>query len=149
MRAYIGTHTQAQLCDYCTWWIARNSHKHLVGRGRSKDCQRQGPSTHTHLTMIAFVTFNSSLLPVSEGLWSSNPWEFEFSGFRRKRTDDLGIDSPSLRPTEPCLHVRSNTLKMAAHRDLKFEKIWANRGPAKLLEYFYGGISTDSSVTLA
>ena len=40
--------------------------------------------------MIAFITFNSSLVPLFEGLWSSNPWEFELSGFRRNRTDDLG-----------------------------------------------------------
>ena len=56
--------------------------------------------------MIAFITFKSSLIPLFEGLWSSNSWEFELSGFRRNRTDDLGIDSPSLWPTEPRLHVR-------------------------------------------
>ena len=58
------------------------------------------------MIMIAFITFNSSLVPLFEGLWSSNPWEFELSGFRRNRTDDLGIDSPLLWPTEPRLHVR-------------------------------------------
>ena len=57
--------------------------------------------------MIALITFKSSLVPLLEGLWSSNSWEFELSGFRRNRTDDLGIDSPSLWPTEPRLHVRS------------------------------------------
>ena len=56
--------------------------------------------------MIAFITFKSSLVPLFEGLWSSNSWEFELSGFRRNRTDDLGIVSPSLWPTEPRLHVR-------------------------------------------
>ena len=56
--------------------------------------------------MIAFITFKSSLVPLLEGLWSSNSWEFEVSGFRRNPTDDLGIDSPSLWPTEPRLHVR-------------------------------------------
>jgi len=45
--------------------------------------------------MIAFITFKSSLVPLFEGLWSSNSWEFELSGFRRNRTDDLGIDSPT------------------------------------------------------
>jgi len=40
--------------------------------------------------MIAFITFKSSLVPLLEGLWSSNSWEFEVSGFRRNRTDDLG-----------------------------------------------------------
>ena len=48
------------------------------------------------MMMIAFITFNSSLVPLIEGLSSSNPWEFKFSGFRRNRSDDLGINSPSL-----------------------------------------------------
>jgi len=34
--------------------------------------------------MIAFITFNSSLVPFIEGLSSSNPGEVEFSGFRGK-----------------------------------------------------------------
>ena len=46
--------------------------------------------------MIAFITFNSSLVPLIEGRCSPNPWEFEFSFCRRNRTDDLGINSPSL-----------------------------------------------------
>jgi len=33
--------------------------------------------------MIAFITFKSSLVPLFEGLWSSNSWEFELSGFSR------------------------------------------------------------------
>ena len=61
------------------------------------------------MMMIAFITFNSSLVPLIEGLCSSNSWKFEFSGFRRNRTDDLGINSPLLRPTEPRLHVRSQS----------------------------------------
>ena len=65
------------------------------------------PSNVYAMMMIAFITFKSSLVPLFEGLWSSNSWEFELSGFRRNRTDDLGIDSPSLWPTEPRLHVRS------------------------------------------
>ena len=36
------------------------------------------------MMMIAFITFKSSLVPLLEGLWSSNSWEFEVSGFRRK-----------------------------------------------------------------
>ena len=59
------------------------------------------------MMMIVFITFKSSLVPLFEGLWSSNSWEFELSGFSRNRTDDLVIDSPSLWPTEPRLHVRS------------------------------------------
>ena len=51
---------------------------------------------HT-VMMIAFNTLNSSLSPLING----HPWEFEFSGFRRNRTDDLGINSPSLWPIEP------------------------------------------------
>jgi len=45
------------------------------------------------MMMIAFITFKSSLVPLLEGLWSSISWEFEVSGFRRNRTDDLGIDN--------------------------------------------------------
>ena len=56
------------------------------------------------MMMIAFTTFKSSLVPLFEVLWCSNSWEYELSGFRRNRTDDLGIDSPSLWPTEPRLH---------------------------------------------
>ena len=41
--------------------------------------------------MIAFVTFNSSLVPLIECLCSANPWEFEFSSFGRNQTDDLRI----------------------------------------------------------
>ena len=48
------------------------------------------------MMMIAFITLNSSLVPLIEGLCSSNPLEFEFSGVRRNRTDDLGINSHSL-----------------------------------------------------
>jgi len=40
------------------------------------------------LMMTAFMTFDSNLLPLIDGLCSSNPWEFEFLGFRRNRTDD-------------------------------------------------------------
>jgi len=53
--------------------------------------------------MIAFLTLNSSLVPLIKSLCSSNPCEFVFSGFRRNRTDDLEIDSPSLWPTRPHL----------------------------------------------
>ena len=33
------------------------------------------------MMMIAFVSFKSSLVPLFEGLWSSNSWKFELSGF--------------------------------------------------------------------
>jgi len=66
----------------------------------------------TMMMMIDFITFNSSLVPLIEGLCSSNPWEFEFSGFRRNQTDDLGIRSPSLWPTAPRLRAKSNWLRI-------------------------------------
>ena len=48
------------------------------------------------MMMIAFITFNSSVIPLFEGLLSSNPWEFELSVLRLNRTDYLGMDSPCL-----------------------------------------------------
>jgi len=59
------------------------------------------------MMMIAFITFNR-LVPLIEGLCNSNPWKFEFLGFRWNQTEDLGIISSSLWPTDPRLHVRSN-----------------------------------------
>jgi len=53
------------------------------------------------MMMIAFITLNSSLVMI-ECLCSSNPWEFEFSGFRR---EDL-VKKSGLRRIlfdEPCL----------------------------------------------
>ena len=47
------------------------------------------------MMMIATIPFNS-LVPLIEGLCGSNLWEFEFSSFRRNRTDDIEINSPSL-----------------------------------------------------
>jgi len=38
------------------------------------------------MMMIALITFKSSLVPLLEGLWSSNSWEFEVSGFRRNNS---------------------------------------------------------------
>ena len=73
------------------------------------------------MMMIAFITFKSSLVPLFEGLWSSNAWEFELSGFSRNRTDDLGIDSPSLWPTEPRLHVRSLIMSNKKLNDIIFK----------------------------
>jgi len=61
------------------------------------------------MMVIALITFNSSLVPLIEGFKSmgilvlrfsphfiANPWEFEFSGLRQNRADDLKIKSPSL-----------------------------------------------------
>ena len=79
--------------------------------------------------MIAFITFKSSLVPLFEGLWSSNSWEFEVLGFRRNRTDDLGIDSPSLWPTEPRLHVRSYLYRLCGSFGLDTFGRAASGGP--------------------
>ena len=61
---------------------------------------------HGWMMTIAFIIFSSSSVPLIEGLCYSNPQEFEFSSFRRNWAYDLGIDSPSLWPTEPRLHLR-------------------------------------------
>jgi len=45
------------------------------------------------MMVIAFITFNSSLVPLTEGLCSSNPGEFESLGFRRNRTHE-GLTVP-------------------------------------------------------
>ena len=58
------------------------------------------------MMMIAFITFNGSLVPLIEDECSSNPLELKFSCFRRNQTNNLGINSPSLWPAEPHLHVR-------------------------------------------
>ena len=84
------------------------------------------------MMMIAFITCKSSLVPLLEGLWSSNSWEFEVSGFRRNRTDDQGINSPSLWPTEPRLHVRSTKLLFIVksnhhHQALHFSFVQRNQ----------------------
>ena len=50
-----------------------------VDRGVACYC----PIAPVVMMMIAFITFKSSLVPLFEGLWSSNSWEFELSGFRR------------------------------------------------------------------
>jgi len=34
---------------------------------------------HSRMMVFAFITFNSSLVPLIEGLCNSNPWEFELS----------------------------------------------------------------------
>jgi len=47
--------------------------------------------------IIVFITsFKISLIPLFEGLSSSNLWEFGLSGLRQNQTEDLGIDSPLL-----------------------------------------------------
>ena len=74
------------------------------------------------MMMIAFIFFNSSLVPLIEGLRSSNPWDFEFSAFRWNRTDDLRIHIPSLRPTEVRLHVRSNVKFYMREHSIEFNQ---------------------------
>jgi len=56
--------------------------------------------------IVAFITSSSNLVPLLEGLCSSNPCRFEFSilSFCRNRTNDLAVDSPVLWPTKQVLH---------------------------------------------
>jgi len=56
---------------------------HLQGRRLDGVAMNETISNRWYMMMIAFIAFNSSLVPVIEGLCTSNPWEFEFSGFRR------------------------------------------------------------------
>jgi len=52
------------------------------------------------MMMIALIPFDSSLVLLIEHVCISNSWKFkfEFSGFGRNRTNDLGINSASLWP---------------------------------------------------
>ena len=50
------------------------------------------------MMMSAFITY-SSLVPLIEGLCSSNPWVFEYSGVRWDQTDDRGINPRSYQLT--------------------------------------------------
>ena len=61
---------------------------------------------HDEWILITFITYNSSLVPLLEGLCRSNPCRFGFSvlSFCRNRTNHLGINSPALWPTELVLH---------------------------------------------
>ena len=57
--------------------------------------------------IIAFITWNSNLVPLLEGLCRSNSCRFEFPfflGVCRNRTDDLSKNSPTLWPSELVLH---------------------------------------------
>jgi len=56
--------------------------------------------------MIAFITGNSNVVPLLEGLCSCNPCRFEFSLFwvLAGIDDDLEINSPALWPTELVWH---------------------------------------------
>ena len=66
---------------------------------------------------IALIAWNSYLVLLIKGLRSSNPDRFEFLVFWRNRTDDLGIISPSLRPTE------------LVYTRLSVKCLWANLYP--------------------
>jgi len=59
--------------------------------------------------IVAFITWNSNLVPLLEGLRSSNPCRFDFLVFGvfariEPTTRDLMIDNPALWPTELVLH---------------------------------------------
>ena len=66
---------------------------------------------------FAFIAWNSNLEPFLEIPCSSNTCRFEFFGFLtfgRNWTDDLGIHSPALWPTELLLHLENRTLYIMA-----------------------------------
>jgi len=65
------------------------------------------PNSQKWCLRLLHYYFKSSWAPLIESLCSSNPCEFDYSIFRRNRTDDLGMYSNLLWPTEPRLHVRS------------------------------------------
>ena len=71
-------------------WVRVGEHLDHIIRPLISESALPLPSL-TMMMMIAFITFNSSLVPFIEGLCSSDPWQFEFSGFGRNRPDDLGI----------------------------------------------------------
>ena len=89
------------------------------------------------MMMIVFIACYSSLVILFEGLCSSNPLEFELSGFRRNWINEIGIDSPLLWPTEPRLHVRYNNsvqrrkdfhdgFRSSDHRSERLKDIWVH-----------------------
>jgi len=47
----------------------------------------EGADILVDMMMIAFSIFNSSLVPMIDGLCTPNPWEFELCGFRRNQTE--------------------------------------------------------------
>ena len=110
-RTHIHTHAHLHTCtNMCAHTHIHSAYMHVHKHTHTRTHTHSLTHKRTHMMMmLAFITFKSSLVPLFEGLWSSISWEFELSGFSRNRTDDLGIDSPSLWPTEPRLHVRSNT----------------------------------------
>ena len=83
------------------------------------------------MMMIAFTstTFDSSVVPLIEILCSSNPGDFEFSGFwrNRNRIDNLGINSPSLWLT----YLRSKHCLGCGYRShasiLEFRELYLHR----------------------
>ena len=57
-----------------------------------------------HLLMIAFITWDSSLVPLVYVAQIHVDLNSQFFSFGRNRTDDLGIGSPALWPNELALH---------------------------------------------
>jgi len=76
-----------------------------------------------HWLFIAFITWNSKLVPMLEGLCSLIPvnciwiWVLGVLGFCRNQTDDRRIDSHALWPTELLLH-RLRCYKYAVNLNL-------------------------------
>jgi len=91
---------------------------YLILRGHLKTWKNYKPVTSTQWLMIAFITWNSNLVPLLEGLCSSNPCRFEFSGFWgfcRKRIlfgdspSNLQVDVDTHTHTHKQTHVRAHT----------------------------------------
>ena len=86
------------------WWCKQFGKK---GRYPPAFLRHMGSRLNADWLMIALITWNSNLVPLFEGLCSSNPCRFVssvFLGFCQNRNDDLGIHSPALWPTELVLH---------------------------------------------
>jgi len=82
--------------------------------------------------MMVFMTFNSSLVPLIEGLCSSNPCEFEFSGFRRNRTDDrVGCKRSGFSPGAAAHHSPSARVytdwKKQNEKNRSYVRFWETR----------------------
>jgi len=72
------------------------------------------------IVMMALITFNNSLVPLIEGLCSSNPCEIEFSGFWTESNRRLRDKFSLIWPTKSRLQVRSESVvpKLCTDPDL-------------------------------
>jgi len=54
--------------------------------------QVQTHSGHNYIlttAMVAFISFNSSWIPLIEGLYSANPWEFDLSAKKTQEHEQI------------------------------------------------------------